>query len=172
MRIRYAFILFVAVIFSAATQIFAAGGTTDDRLAKVTTFAFGGIGYAGTMSEGEAAFRQVWKQSDAARHFRLIFLWSTPEARCYALTALQILDPAEFKKCAEEFRQNPPERIQTMSGCLMNEESAQQVLERIEAGRYVPFMPERPNQAPEPTATLVTPRAGARVAPSAAVAHL
>jgi hypothetical protein len=29
-----------------------------------------------------------------------------------------------------------------------------------------------PNQAPEPTATLVTPRAFARVAPSAAVAHL
>jgi hypothetical protein len=30
----------------------------------------------------------------------------------------------------------------------------------------------RPNQTPEPTATLVTPRACARVAPSAAVAHL
>jgi hypothetical protein len=29
-----------------------------------------------------------------------------------------------------------------------------------------------PNQTPEPTATLVTPRACARVAPSAAVAHL
>jgi hypothetical protein len=29
-----------------------------------------------------------------------------------------------------------------------------------------------PNQAPEPTALLVTPRAGARVAPSSAVAHL
>ena len=29
-----------------------------------------------------------------------------------------------------------------------------------------------PNQTPEPTATLVTPRADARVAPSAAVAHL
>jgi len=31
---------------------------------------------------------------------------------------------------------------------------------------------QRPNQAPEPTALLVTPRAFARVAPSNAVAHL
>ena len=31
---------------------------------------------------------------------------------------------------------------------------------------------EGPNQAPEPTTTLVTPRADARVAPSAVVAHL
>jgi hypothetical protein len=31
---------------------------------------------------------------------------------------------------------------------------------------------KRPNQAPEPTTTLVTPRADARVAPSAVVAHL
>jgi hypothetical protein len=30
----------------------------------------------------------------------------------------------------------------------------------------------QPNQTPEPTALLVTPRAGARVAPSNAVAHL
>ena len=33
-------------------------------------------------------------------------------------------------------------------------------------------MTQKPNQAPEPTAMLVTPRAGARVAPSTAVAHL
>jgi hypothetical protein len=33
-------------------------------------------------------------------------------------------------------------------------------------------MSQRANQALEPTATAVTPRAGARVAPSAAVAHL
>ena len=31
---------------------------------------------------------------------------------------------------------------------------------------------KRPNQTPEPTTTLVTPRAGARVAPSVVVAHL
>ena len=30
----------------------------------------------------------------------------------------------------------------------------------------------RPNQAPEPTRTAVTPRADARVAPAAVVAHL
>jgi hypothetical protein len=34
------------------------------------------------------------------------------------------------------------------------------------------WLGERPNQSPEPTALLVTPRAGARVAPSNAVAHL
>jgi len=35
-----------------------------------------------------------------------------------------------------------------------------------------PLMKEEPNQSPEPTAMLVTPRAEPRVAPSTAVAHL
>ncbi len=39
-------------------------------------------------------------------------------------------------------------------------------------GRYVRISEKTPNKAPEPTTLLVTPRAGARVAPSRVVAHL
>jgi hypothetical protein len=45
------------------------------------------------------------------------------------------------------------------------------VFERFGASRSVQAI-ERPNQSPEPTVMLVTPRAGARVAPSTTVAHL
>ena len=46
------------------------------------------------------------------------------------------------------------------------------IREQIPWRSAVPIYEKRPNQAPEPTTTLVTPRAFARVAPSMVVAHL
>ena len=43
---------------------------------------------------------------------------------------------------------------------------------KFEGNPFFYFHPRKPNQSPEPTVMLVTPRAEPRVAPSTAVAHL
>lgn len=126
------------------------------------TFAFGGVGFAGTISEGEIAFREIWKQSDAAQRFEAIFQQATPEARCYALTALRELAPDRFKECAEQFRKNPPKEIKMMTGCIVSTLPGIQILEQIEEGKYTRYIPKseikkKPNKVIQPTPVTVTP---------------
>jgi hypothetical protein len=131
------------VVFLAAVGVHAtdAAPLPEEQLAHVTTFAFGGVGYAGITSSGELAFRGVWKSADAPRIFRDVFDKATPEGRCYALVALRRLSPDQYKVCAKAFRQNPPKHVETMNGCLGEVVSGLQVLQEIEGGHYARFLP-------------------------------
>ena len=57
-------------------------------------------------------------------------------------------------------------------GCSGFEMTVAEIVAKLRKEPDFPSAPKEPNQAPEPTHVLVTPRAGARVAPSTRVAHL
>ena len=61
-------------------------------LMKVKSFAFGGIGVAGTTSLGEAGFRSILERRDALEQFRAVLSKGTNEAALYALCGIRALD--------------------------------------------------------------------------------
>src|SRR5687767_11755390 len=56
------------------------------------TFALGGIGVVGAMSEGEKALRAVLDQPDAARKLEAMFPHATGAGRLYILVGLRVRD--------------------------------------------------------------------------------
>jgi hypothetical protein len=106
------------------------------RLIHTEFFAFGGTGFAGSTSEGEAAFGRIVGKKEAIRHLWAAFEHGSDYSRCYALVALRESSPELYRRAMAWFRQHPPSRIKTMKGCIVEEEEAGAVLDAIEAGRY------------------------------------
>ena len=104
-------------------------------LAKVKSFAFGGIGVAGTPSPSEAHFRTVLAQHNALADFRAVLANGTPEAKLYALCGIRILDPSSFNEAAEPLKKSNP-TVETIGGCIITKVPAAGVITNIAAGRY------------------------------------
>src|SRR3569833_237236 len=108
MPLRVSVILFMwaAVLFAAQTPA-EKPITPDhalDRLNEANVFAFGGIGFGGTISEGETAFRALLARSSAGRDFEAAFLRGTPQAKAYALVGLRALNPNRFAELASSLQ--------------------------------------------------------------------
>jgi len=109
-----------------------------DRLSKVRVFAFGGVGFAGVTSKGQADYRIIFRRPSALNDFQKLLAFGTPEARLYALAGIRAKDPKGFGKIAQSFRQSK-EDVRTQSGCIVQGEQFAVVLKRIEAGDYAAF---------------------------------
>jgi hypothetical protein len=105
------------------------------QLLEAKFFAFGGVGFAGTKSEGEKAFQEVLTSPDALLFFKAAVTNDNPVARLYALIGIRKLESESFDKLAMSLRDSNP-RVTTMTGCMVNEERATDVLDRIKAGSY------------------------------------
>ena len=106
-----------------------------EELLNIKCFAFGGVGYAGTTSPGELAFRAVLAGANAREHFETILAKGTAEAKLYALCGIRRLQPESFDAAAKSLRAADPP-VNTMSGCLLAEEKASAVIRRIAEGDY------------------------------------
>ncbi len=104
-------------------------------LAKVKSFAFGGIGIAGTPSQSEAHFRTVLEHRNALAEFRDVLATGTPEGKLYALCGIRILDPSSFEAAAEPLKKSNP-TVETIGGCIITKVPASGVITNIAAGRY------------------------------------
>lgn len=99
-------------------------------------FAFGGVGIAGRISEGESAFRSLVRKKEAIRHILAAFEYGNEHARCYALVALRESSPGLFRESLARMRKNPPKEIVTMSGCIVSRLEPQRVFDAIERGTF------------------------------------
>ena len=72
-------------------------------LSSIHDFAFGGIGVAGTTSEGEVAFREIYNRPSATADFLKLLNSGNPQAKCYALVALRSLDPQIYFSKIEKY---------------------------------------------------------------------
>ena len=106
-----------------------------EQLLSTRTFAFGGIGFAGTISEGEKAFRIVAESPNALDLFETLLQNGRAEGRLYALCGIRKLARPSFEAQARTLVDAEP-RIITMSGCLLSEELSSNVVARIAAGSY------------------------------------
>jgi hypothetical protein len=107
----------------------------DSTLRKVTTFAVGGVGVAGTMSEGERALRELLKQSDAAARLQRVLPEATPAAQLYALLGLRACDREVYQGALARYRRRDA-TVQTMSGCILQEKSFRALVKQIDDGEY------------------------------------
>ena len=104
-------------------------------LDKLATFALGGVGVAGTMSEGERALREVLKQPDAVTQLESALQDASAAGQLYALLGLRFRDRTAYQRALEKYRANDA-KVQTMRGCILQRESFRELVNQIERGDY------------------------------------
>jgi hypothetical protein len=126
----------VAWLVIGAPPILAAPETS---LQKTTTFALGGVGYAGVMSEGERTLREILKQSDAPKKLESVLPNASAAGQLYALLGLRLRNRAAYQRALEKYRAKDA-TVATMRGCIMQRESFRKLVEQIDQGDYDSFL--------------------------------
>ena len=104
-------------------------------LSSIHDFAFGGIGVAGTTSEGEVAFRELYNRPSAKEDFLKLLNSGSPQAKCYALVALRSLNSQTYSSKIEEYKKDKT-KVTTIGGCVIAVFPMSSVAANIEAGYY------------------------------------
>jgi hypothetical protein len=104
-------------------------------LSSIHDFAFGGIGVAGTTSEGEVVFREIYNRPSAKDDFLKLLNSGNPQARCYALVALRGLSPQIYSSEIEKYKKDKT-KVTTIGGCMIAVFPMSSVATNIEAGYY------------------------------------
>ena len=107
------------------------------RLASTKTFAFGGVGYAGAISQGERDFRFIVSQSapTALRTLEHLFANGNPQARAYALAGFKRLDRNRYHDLLATAKTST-DQVEIMRGCIVGRESLSQLAEEIDHGEF------------------------------------
>ncbi len=105
------------------------------KLSGTPIFAFGGIGYAGTTSEGEVAFKAVLASVSAEADFLRLLKSGNPQAKCYALVGLRVTSRQAFNEQLKTFASSNQE-VQTCAGCNMARQPMSSVVASIQRGDY------------------------------------
>lgn len=107
----------------------------DSTLRKASSFAMGGVGVAGTMSQGERALREVLKQADAVARLESMLPQASPAGQLYALLGLRARDRNAYQQALMKYGQGDA-RVQTMRGCILRQESFAALVNQIDHGDY------------------------------------
>ena len=125
-------IAFVGAAFFPGTNNAAA---EPKSLAEVEEFAFGGIGVAGTESQGERLFRGVMQEPDGVTTFKNILSNGTPAAKLYALCGIRLLSEKDLAAAAEPSLKSN-EMVTTIGGCMISKQRVADIARRIIDGGY------------------------------------
>ena len=112
-------------------------------LAAAKSFAFGGVGVAGLMSEGERNLRAVLQQSDASQQLQAALAHATPAGELYILVGLRRCDPAVYQKVIDSVAR-PNDEVEIARGCMISREPFRQLLSQIRDGRFDDYLSRPP----------------------------
>ncbi|MDB6173692.1 MAG: hypothetical protein JWL59_3003 [Chthoniobacteraceae bacterium] len=118
-----------------------------EKLDGIEVFAFGGVGFAGTTSEGEIAFKQVFKSASAESDFLELLKTGNAQSRCYALVGLRLKNRLLFDEQVKSFTSSKQE-VQTCAGCIMMKLPMSSVVASIERGNYDKQAMAKPKKLP------------------------
>jgi hypothetical protein len=139
-----AFVLAALSVASVAVAI----PEADSIVRNAESFAMGGVGFAGTMSAGERALRQVLKESDASSRLESMIPNATAAGKLYGLLGLRARDRAAYARALQMCRPIDT-NVETVHGCVVGHESFRDVVQRIEHGDYdAPLKREWPAHTP------------------------
>jgi hypothetical protein len=142
-------ILFIALITGIVTMQFevsraAISETSSARdLAAAKSFAFGGIGVAGLMSEGERNLRAVLRLSDASQQLQVALAHATPAGELYILVGLRHCDRAVYQKVVDSLAR-PNDEVEVARGCMISREPFRRLLSDIQEGRFDDYLSQPP----------------------------
>lgn len=128
MSLRILFIVFCVAVTAVA-------GDAE----RIEFFAFGGVGFAGTTSQGELKYRKLMKSSDPLAAFSDWYESATPAGKAYCLVAFHELDLEKYDKEKTAILKKNHQPVSTMSGCMVMEQEWKAIFEKIESGAYKPF---------------------------------
>jgi len=141
-RLSAVILLMVSALPCAAVM----PANSQTTLQSVESFAMGGVGYAGTMSAGERALRQILKEHDAVARLEGVIPNATPAGKLYALLGLRKLDRAAYARALEMCGRTDT-KVETAHGCIIGHESFRDLAKEIDRGQYDPSLehewPER-----------------------------
>jgi hypothetical protein len=134
--------IFSSLLLAAATALPAIASQPQAesaiaRLSNVHTFAIGGVGFAGTTSEGEKNFLIIAADPRAMEDFENLYRHGNAQARAYALLGIYTIDPARFHALSAPLSTSQ-EKIATMRGCIMSTQPLNAVVKEIGDGAFHP----------------------------------
>ena len=112
-------------------------------LAAAKSLAFGGVGVAGLMSEGERNLRVVLQQHDASEQLQAALAHATPAGKLYILVGLRRCDRAAYQKVFDSLGR-PNDDVEVVRGCMISKEPFRQVLSQIQDGRSDDYLSRPP----------------------------
>ena len=120
-----------------------AGTSSEDSsardLAAAKSLAFGGVGVAGLMSEGERNLRAVLKRPDGSQQLQAVLDHATPAGTLYILVGLRRCDRAAYQKIFESVA-HPNNDVEVVRGCMISKEPFRQLLSQIQDGRFDDYL--------------------------------
>jgi len=127
--------------------VFSVGASSENSaardLAAAKSLAFGGVGVAGLMSEGERNLRAVLAQPDAPQQLQSALAHATPAGKLYILVGLRRCDRAAYQKIFDSLgRAN--EDVEVVRGCMISKEPFRQVLLQVQDGRFDDYLSRPP----------------------------
>ena len=134
-----AVLIAAALLLSAGPAQAAEPGTGETVLQKTDMFALGGIGVAGTMSQGERALRELLRGSDALIRLDRLLSTASPAGQLYALLGLRLKDRAAYDRAVVKMRTTDA-KVQTARGCMIDTEAFSDLVKEIERGQYDDFL--------------------------------
>ena len=112
-------------------------------LAAARSFAFGGVGVAGLMSEGERNLRAVLERPDASHQLQAALAHATPAGELYILVGLRRCDRAAYQTIFDSLA-GPNDDVEVARGCMISREPFRQLLSQIQDGRFDDYLSRPP----------------------------
>ena len=112
-------------------------------LAASKSLAFGGVGVAGLMSEGERNLRAVLERPDASQQLQTALSHATPAGKLYILVGLRRCDRAAYQKVFDSLARSNDD-VETARGCMISREPFHQLLSGVQDGRFDDYLSRPP----------------------------
>jgi hypothetical protein len=126
---------------SAATS---SGNSAARDLAAAKSLAFGGVGVAGLMSEGERNLRSVLEQPNPSQQLQAALAHATPAGKLYILVGLRRCDRAAYQRVFDSLGRSNDD-VEVVRGCMISKEPFRQVLSQVQDGRFDDYLSRPPN---------------------------
>jgi len=139
-------IVFITGIVLSQIDISAATPSENSAagdIAAAKSLAFGGVGVAGLMSEGERNLRAVLAQTDASQQLQAALAHATPAGKLYILVGLRRCDRAAYQKVFDSLGR-PTDDVEVVRGCMISKEPFRQLLSQIQDGRFDDYLSRPP----------------------------
>jgi len=141
-------LMVVLIAGIALSQLGISASTSSENsavrdLAVAKSLAFGGVGVAGLMSEGERNLRAVLDRPDASQQLQAAFAHATPAGKLYILVGLRRCDRGAYQKVFDSLAR-PGNDVEVVRGCMISKEPFRQVLSQVQDGRFDDYLSRPP----------------------------
>src|SRR6188474_1884896 len=132
------------VLSQLGISVGASSGDSAARdLAAAKSLAFGGVGVAGLMSEGERNLRAVLERPNASQQLQAALAHATPAGKLYILVGLRRCDRAAYQKVFDSLGR-PNDDVEVVRGCMISKEPFRHVLSQIQDSRFDDYLSRPP----------------------------